>query len=180
MIMKLGLFHVLTGIMLISLFGCNKELSYEIPKNGGNNTTGDFRAKIDGVQWIAADNTKSASILNGIINITGVSSDNKMITITLVAQTTGTYPVDVNAPGIAAYNEITNGSVTASYATNESSDPALSGGSVTITEIDQNQKTISGTFHFNGYDASSATKGYSPNYPMAQACHRQILRIRLK
>jgi len=149
---------VLSGIVLFFLFGCNKELSYEIPLNGGNNNvSGDFRAKIDGVQWVAADNAKSATLLSGVIYITGVSSDNKVITITLFGQTTGTYPLDQNSTGIAAYNEITNGIVTSSFATNESSDPSKASGSVTITEIDATNKTITGTFYFNGYDANAGT-----------------------
>ena len=95
-------------------------------------------------------------ILSGIININGTSSDGKMISITLVAQAPGTYTVDANSPGVAAYNEPSNG-VNISYSTNQSNDPTLSGGSVTITEIDQNNKTISGTFSFNGYDVSSGS-----------------------
>jgi hypothetical protein len=159
MIMKPRLFHVLSGILILSFFGCNKELSYEIPANGGNNSVaGDFRAKIDSVQWVAANNTKGATILNGVINISGVSSDNKMISITLVGQSTGTYPVDINSPGIAAYNEITNGIITSSFATNGSADTSQSGGSVTITAIDKTKKTISGTFHFNGFDANSGVR----------------------
>src|SRR5882724_10075416 len=157
MIMKFRLSHAVPVILLLSLFGCNKELSYEIPLNGEhNNGSGDFRAKIDGTAWTAADNSKSAMILSGVININGTSSDGKMISITLVAQAPGTYTVDANSPGVAAYNEPSNG-VNISYSTNQSNDPTLSGGSVTITEIDQNNKTISGTFSFNGYDVSSGS-----------------------
>jgi len=154
--LKPRLFYILTMLLLLSLFGCYKELSYEIPVNNGNNSiAGDFRAKIDGVQWVAASNTKGATILFGAINITGVSSDNKMVTITLGGQTTGTYILNQNSIGIAAYNEIANGTITQSFSTNQSSDPSKSGGSVTVTEIDSVHKTITGTFRFNGYDGNT-------------------------
>ncbi len=156
-------FVVLSALFLISFFSCQKELSYEGGAGGGNNngngdtTAGDFRAKIDGVQWEAAANMKNALVLNGLIIISGVSSDNKIITINLAEQTTGTYFLNQNTPDAASYTEITNGA-TITYSTNQNGDTSLSGGSVTITEIDMVNQTISGTFSFNGYDQNTSSK----------------------
>jgi len=150
-------FAVTAVIFLSTLFSCQKELSYENPANGGNsnggnsNSKGDFRAKINGTQWVANDSSKGATILDGVINIIGIGNNYDMINITLIGSNTGTYILNSTTANIALYQD---GSSSNPFVTNGSSNPSQAGGTVTITEIDTVSKTISGTFQFNLYRQS--------------------------
>jgi len=149
--MRTRLIQLLAALSILFVASCSKELSRETPTNSGK-PTGDFRAKIDGVDWVAADDSKSATILSGVINVTGTSADGKSISITILGDATGSYTVDANSTGIAEYDDSDG-----SFSTNQSTDPAKAGGTVVITEIDEANKTISGTFVFNGYDPNTGT-----------------------
>ena len=141
------------AISLISFFGCSKEKSFEEGgnSNGGNPPpTGEFRAKINGVQWIAADNARGASVIGGIINISGISSDNKQISITITGSSPGKYNLDQLSASVAAFVDGNSGNNFA-YTTNQGTDTSMAGGVVNITEIDAVNKTISGNFQFKVY-----------------------------
>jgi hypothetical protein len=153
MAMKIRLSRVLAAILLLSFFSCGKELSYEKGTGGNSGGTGVFRAKIDGVDWVATDASINVIVLSGAISITGTSSDNKAITMTLLAPGTGTYVLDANSAGLGTLDEAElGGPVT--YTT-QGGDTSQAGGSVVITSIDANSKTISGTFSFKVYDPNS-------------------------
>lgn len=146
--MKNSILRVIGVSAILFIFGCSKEKSFEksnsvlpVP------TAGDFTAKINNVPWSAADNQKGASIISGIINITGISSDNKQISITLNGTTTGTYLLDQNSLSAGTYVDGNSPNILA-YATNQGTDTSEAGGKVIVTEIDANNSTISGTFQF--------------------------------
>src|SRR5215467_11694057 len=122
--MRFRAVYAAVGILAFSLFSCQKEYSFEQPGGGNpgggnNNVPGDFRAKIDGVQWVAADNTKGATIVAGIISITGISSDNQTINITLAGSALGTYVLDQSSSSVGVY--LQNGSPNP-FATNANAD----------------------------------------------------------
>ena len=107
-----------------------------------NNDTPAITALVDGVQWTAVSSTMSASMAGGLINITGISSDNQVITITLDADKAGTYLLSAGQSHVMAYTQ-----------NNSASEPAFTSnaienniGKVVITEIDTDASTISGTF----------------------------------
>jgi hypothetical protein len=125
------------------LFSCRKEMSVETPTG----LSGDFTAQINGVQWIAADTARSASILAGLINITGVSADNKQLSITLTDTVTGTYTLDQLSSSLAAYADNDSSDIYA-FSTNQGIDTSQAGGIVIVNEIDRVKKTLSGTFSF--------------------------------
>lgn len=135
-------------LMAFSILSCQKEVSEET-LNGGSSggVNGVLKMKIDGVQWVA-DQVATASIMAGYINITGVSKDKKYFTITLLDDEAKTYTLNpVVAEGVGALSdsaEFNNNS----YATVQGDDPSLAGGTVTVTRIDEANKTISGTFQF--------------------------------
>jgi hypothetical protein len=135
---------VLFGGWLIS--SCKKETSIE----KGNNVAGNFVAQIDGAQWAAASNTQQATLIQGMINITGISSDNQEISITIADSVAGTYTLNQQSTSLAAYADIDSSDVYA-FATNQGKDTTQAGGVVTITEIDPISKTMSGTFSFKVY-----------------------------
>lgn len=145
-------FLVVTLGVLFSLFtGCGKELSEENGNLPGvpNQVMGDFRAKIDGVQWVA-NTAAAAARQNGIINLTGLSSQGKMLTITLTDSGAKTYTLNQASLNAAAHVDSTEADRN-SYTTNQSNLDSLAGGSVTISQIDTVNKTISGYFSFRVY-----------------------------
>jgi hypothetical protein len=136
--------HIIIGAtILLSLASCRKEMSIEHP----DGMAGTFTAVIDGKQWIAADSTKGASILQGLINISGISSDNKQLSITLNDTIPGVYKLSQVSASLAAYADNDSSNLYA-YTTNEGIDSTQAGGLVTVTEIDPVNRTITGTFAF--------------------------------
>lgn len=144
--MRKGLLHTALIVAILSLFACRKETSIE----SKTPLAGDFRADINGVQWLAADSARGATILSGLINITGISNDHKQLSITLTDTVTGVYTLDQASSSIGAYADIDSSDFYA-FSTNQGSDTTQAGGQVTVTEIDPVHKTITGTFSFKVY-----------------------------
>ena len=136
------------AILIVSLAfcACHKETSIESP----NALNGNFTALINGVQWVAADSTEGASILDGLINITGISADNKQLSITLNDTIPGVYNLNQSTTSLAAYADNDSSGMYA-FTTNEGSDTSQAGGTVTVTNIDKVNKTITGVFSFKVY-----------------------------
>ena len=171
--MRTRFFHIITVLALLTLFSCRKETSIERP----GSTNGTFMAAIDGGQWIAADTLKSATIIGGLINLTGISSDNKQLSITLNDSIPGVYTLNQNSTSIAAFVNNDSSDLYA-YTTNQGTDSAQAGGTVTVIDIDRVNQTITGTFSFNVFrdidkKEKSITDGiffklpYSTSFPPA-------------
>ena len=142
--MKRAILVIFVGAWCLS--SCRKEYSLE----SGAVQLANFTAQIDGVHWQSAVSTEQASVIQGLINITGISTDNLEISMTLAGTTTGTYLLSQRSASLATYANIDSSFVYA-YTTNDAPDTAQAGGWVIISEIDQANQTISGTFSFNGY-----------------------------
>jgi hypothetical protein len=156
-------------LMIISFFGCSKEMSYETPHQIGGGDTASFKAMINGVQWIAVDSLSGATILAGLINVTGISSDNKLVSITLVGSGTGTYTLNQSSASVLSYSDL-NSSNTNPFTTSQGQDTSFAGGQVTVTAINTTKKTISGTFQCKVYRAQDSrqeiiTQGIFNNIP---------------
>lgn len=132
------------ALVIVSIIGCQKELSDENVTGGPSASTGSFRMKVDGTQWVATKSV-SASIIAGFIEITGVSSDNKIFTIFLADSITGTYILDQGSLEFAAFLD-SSAADPHEYSSYEGLDTSHAGGTVTVTQIDRVNKTISGTF----------------------------------
>lgn len=152
--MRKAIYLIIAALFTISFIACKKEESFEIgsnpppgTNNPGNNVTGVIRMKINGVQWVA-DKVAGASVLSGIINITGISKDGKTITVTLNDTIAKTYVLDQSSNSGAALSDSAsfNG---VSFTSNQGADSLDAGGTVTVTSIDKANKTVSGTFKFN-------------------------------
>ena len=128
---------------VLMLFSCRKELSVE----NGSGLAGDFRAQINGVEWIAADTAKGASMLAGLTNITGISADHKQLSITLSDTVTGVYTLNQHSTSYAAYADNDSSDIYA-FSTSQGADTSQAGGVVILNEIDRIKQTISGTFYF--------------------------------
>ncbi|MDI3322125.1 DUF6252 family protein [Pinibacter soli] len=152
---------LVTTITLFALSSCQKEISYDLGHGGSVGTsTGTFTASINGVGWAAAADKQSVTIKDGMINITGTSSNGQMVTITLQGDTVGTYDVSFAAlKGLLTYEPDYTKPANI-YSSVGSNDPASANGTVTITSIDADKKVIKGTFQsktFNPTDGTSYT-----------------------
>lgn len=111
--------------------------------------TGNMKATIDGKAWVA-NRGVAAYRMNGLISISGISTDRKVVTITLTDKGVGEYVLNTVEFNAGAYVDSAMAQAN-SFGTNASEDPALAGGKVNITSIDAAKKTFSGTFTFRVY-----------------------------
>ena len=139
--------HLILTIFVASFtfIACQKELT----DPNGSTTPGDFRAKINGVQWVAS--VSSATRLNGLISLVGAGSG-KQIAITLQDSGVHHYTLDQTSLQVAAYSDSASGSIYA-FTTNQGNSLVQPGGSIDITSIDTANKKISGAFRFTVYRA---------------------------
>lgn len=141
---------------LVFLWGsCTKELSRENTLPGQDSVN--FYAVIDGIPW-QADSLQQVNISDsGIVSITGIGKSQDEISMVLPAFRKAVYAVNSQTPGYAQYNSLEEGFAAEIYLTNTSSDQLKAGGTVSITDIDTVNKTISGTFQFKAYQESNTT-----------------------
>lgn len=132
--------------------------------------TGDFRARIEGVQWVA-DKYAQCARMNNIINITGLGLDKKTITITIQDSGVHNYTLawDNTSMGAAAYQDSALADITA-FTSNAGTSPGQAGGNVNITSINEVNKTMSGTFSFKAVrqitgETRTITEGVFNNIP---------------
>jgi hypothetical protein len=142
------LFFIFSLSLVLSIIACQKEASFDPNNPNGSPATvsGNMKAKINGVQW-TADKGAGAARFSGIINISGVSSDKKLITITLTDSGVHRYILSDVTMNAGAFTDSSEAN-TFAYATNQGVYPTQCGGEVNITSIDVANKTISGTFSF--------------------------------
>ena len=142
---------LVASITVLFVASCQKEANFDPsfnPSTGGtpSGVTGNFKAKINGVQW-TANKLVSAARMTGIINITGMGTDGKTVTMTLTDSGVHRYilsDVTLNAGALVDSAETNR----ISYTSNGGVYPTESGGEVNITSINTTNKTISGTFSF--------------------------------
>jgi hypothetical protein len=84
-------FVLLPAVVICGLWGCQKAASLGNAASGsGGQDSGSFTVTIDGKPWLAIDSARSVSIMNGAINISGLSSDDQNIVLSLAGTGTGT------------------------------------------------------------------------------------------
>ena len=132
---------------------CKKETSIE---NAGN-TTANFTAVINGVQWSAAKTSEGATLLQGLLNITGISLDSQEISITLTDTSLGVHTLSPQTTSLAVFGYI-DSSYTTNFSTSQGADSTQAGGEVTLTAINQLNNTVSGTFAFTVYRTTDGTQ----------------------
>src|ERR1700741_677422 len=94
---KVALRLALAAIVSIFLISCQKESSTEAPPPQGPNANGGYlRMKVNGMLW-EADLFSGASIMNGLLNVSGVGKDKKTITMTLFDDVAKSYILDIPA-----------------------------------------------------------------------------------
>jgi hypothetical protein len=167
-------------LAILSVIGCSKDMSYETPHQvGGGGDTANFRAMINGNQWIAVDSLSGATMITGLINITGLSSDNKLVSITLVGNSTGTYLLNQGTASVLTYIDY-NSANNNPFSTNQGTDTTQAGGTVIVTSINTSKKTISGTFQCKVYrqldnQQEVITQGIFSNIPYTDTLPKAAL-----
>ncbi len=136
-------------LLILTVISCQKEISVELGSGGTPTAGATLTMKINGSQWTATRGAV-ASIIAGYINIDGISSDGKSLTITLNDTVPGTYVLDQMSFNGAELSDSLDLSGLA-YTSNEGQDTTQAGGVVVVTAIDKINKTITGTFHFKAY-----------------------------
>lgn len=148
--MKISLtsFCIAVLFLLGTLSSCQQEPDEELdPENP--QVSGNLNATIDGSTWVAA----RAAIgyrMNGLISISGLSRDGKTLTMTLTDSGVHRYVLNANTMNAGAYVDSTLSDRTG-FTSNSNDDPQLAGGEVNILSINENTKTMSGTFSFRVY-----------------------------
>jgi len=137
------LFLVFTWGFILFLSSCLKE------KQGDNfSFSGNFKAKINGTQWVA-NKTAGANRFGNFISLFGVSTDMKMVIITLTDSGTHRYTLNQNSINVGVFLD-SNFTNTDPFATNLGVS-AKAGGEVNITSIDTVNKKMTGTFNYKVY-----------------------------
>jgi Family of unknown function (DUF6252) len=157
------------------LAGCTKYTSYTNPALTGNpfDSSSNFSALISGIKWNAASSSDTASAQDGGISIYGINSLNQSISIFLDDTITGTYKLNANTVSIGVYID-GNAPNTNAFTTSQSNDTSQAGGTVTVTNIDHQNGTISGTFQFNVFRSSdgqgkTVTQGQFSKIPYGES-----------
>lgn len=109
----------------------------------GNTASGVFKADFNGNTWTAKET--QAIISGNFIEISAINSKWEAFGIMIEGNTVGTYAANVN---LVAYTPA--GTEYGYWAINDDN-PTENTGSIIITKIDTEKKTISGTFQFKGY-----------------------------
>src|SRR5687768_1544401 len=142
------IFYGLVAVIgVIAFNSCQREVDPSIL--GTNNppaVSGDFKAKIDGVQWVA-NSAAGASRMSGFISLVGRSTDKKYVSIHLVDSGVHNYTLNDATLNVASYID-SNLANTFNFSTNQGVGPGDAGGVVNVTSIDAVNKKISGTFSF--------------------------------
>lgn len=148
-----------TPIFLLLLFAgltfsaCKKEYSIE----NATVTTASFTAVIDGKPWAATRATEGATLLQGMLNVTGISADSQEISITLTDTSLGVHTLSPQTSSLAVFGFI-DSAYTTNFSTSQGADATQSGGQVDLTEISTLNHTVSGTFSFTVYRSSDHTQ----------------------
>lgn len=137
-------------IIFIAFFSCSKEFSITQPVNGI------FTAEINGAPWQAS--AQQVAVMNGTINIIGVSADGKSISIKLQGDTVGTYlSSQAYYAKDSVLNLLTYRCDSFPYTSMASDTIKYSTATIKITQIDKIYKTISGTFESRVFRRSDST-----------------------
>ncbi len=157
-------FIFISSSLFILNSSCNIEpyegdVSPEINENTPNVEAGALQVDFDG-KTVSFDIT-SATVSNNVINISGLkSSSQEALVLNVFASSIGTYQLGVTVNQVEV-NSVAYANTGSGKTWTSVKDFVTSQGEITITEIDETNKTISGTFFFTGYDSTSASKDFT-------------------
>lgn len=112
-------------------------------ENPGGSSDAVFKADFSGNTWVAT--ATQAMISGNLIEIAGVKANGEGFGFLIDGSSVGTYPANDNLLAFTPANSEFG------YWSFNTDNPSENTGSITISEIDTVNKTISGTFNFKGY-----------------------------
>ncbi|GAB4283499.1 MAG: hypothetical protein Kow0068_08360 [Marinilabiliales bacterium] len=125
---------VFTFFIVITLLSCKKD-----------SNPASMEATIDGTKWTAITRVSKHFVSTGMYTITGTSASGEVLVITIKGEEEGSYNSSTSIDSLNAQV----GAVFQPDASSPTEDNFFStSGTVTITELDKNEQTISGTFSF--------------------------------
>lgn len=156
-------------VPFLFLFSCNIEpyegdVFDEKAENPDKNNSelGVFQVDFDG-ETFKTDNV-IGTLAGGVMNITAFRGDNQeSLILTVFADEPGTYEVGVieNVVEVNSITYSTNTKTGAGHVWIGAKDFTTAQGEIVITEIDEENKTISGTFLFTGHNVDNGTKEFT-------------------
>lgn len=152
-----GIFFILAAFTFTSCDNEPIDPALDLDNFGGGNNGGPivFKADFSGSTWNAS--AAQANISNGLITIIGTrGTSGEAFAFQILGTTTGTYPANEN---ILAY---TPANSEYGYWSLDINNGSTDTGSITITEIDTQNNTISGTFNFTGYWSDTTVTNILP------------------
>lgn len=150
-----GIFLFLTAFTFTSCENEPIDSAIDLDNFGGGNAgPAMFKADFSGNTWVAS--TAQALIGGNYITISGIKPNGEGFGLLVEASATGTYPANTN---ILAFTPA--GSEYGYWSTNFDN-PEENTGSITITNINTVNNTISGTFSFKGYWSDTTTTSILP------------------
>jgi hypothetical protein len=141
---------IITLILVLGIFNsCQKEL--EDPSSYSSDPVADFKAKIDGIQFVAG--TSGAAIrADSIISVSGKSNDGQIIVITVIDSGVHIYSLNFNSTtNVGGYIDSSG----VAFNSNGGSNSQESGGKLTVISIDRLNRFLSGTFFFKAYSQTA-------------------------
>jgi hypothetical protein len=136
-----SLLKFILAFSVITLFSCGKDTETSTPD-------GIITMKIDGVDWKSLKDKTSATIATATnsLNITGISADGSVVTLTLKGTTAKTYLLNKTSTSAAVF--VDSPAASNSYASNQGED---ANAKAIITEVNTKDSLVSGTFNFTGF-----------------------------
>lgn len=151
----IGLFLIFTAFTFTSCDNEPIDSAIDLDDfNNGTNGPALFKADFSGATWTAT--TVQAVISGNFITISGVKANGEGFGFLVEASATGTYPANTN---LLAYTP--SGSEYGYWSTNFNN-PSENTGSITISNINTTNNTLSGTFNFKGYWSDTTVNSILP------------------
>lgn len=155
---------LLSFLTLCFFFNCENEPIDSTVEPGNSNSSAFFQVDFNG-QTYQAD-VASAGLMDNMINLTAVKNNGETFTLSLFGNSVGTYELGVidldnlmvppNTMGYYNQNDQEELEENAWVSLN-AEDPSTPAGTVTITEINSQNNTISGSFSFTGMNDQDGT-----------------------
>lgn len=147
-------FIIITSLLILCILNsCQKK--FEDPNHSSLITpAADFKAKINGVQFIAVL-TGAAIREDSVISIAAESNDKQMIVFAVKDSGVHVYTLAINSlSNFAGYTDANS----IAFSSSEGINPGDSGGILAIVSIDRVRKLISGTFNFKAFHQDNRTQ----------------------
>lgn len=160
--MKKLLLPFISLVLILLVFSCVNE-PFEgdiIDISDSNDTAGLFKVEFDGQTYVADQST--AVIIDNSMTISGIRGTNQeSVIITVLDTSVGTYQLGLfdisNSNGIAYSGANGSNDVWVSAINGVS---GVSQGEVVVSEINEENQTISGTFNFTGHNSNGDSKEF--------------------